>query len=119
MSLLKRSFEECVLLSAKNTDDGMGGYTVTWTDDTPFSCAIVLKSDTAISEADRSVSVSEYIVTTTKDFILKEDDVFRRLSDSKTFIVTTNRYGSTDTGRLTPDSSSLNMRQVTAKEWKK
>jgi hypothetical protein len=44
--------------------------------------------------------------------VLQYHDVFRRLSDGKIFRVT-----SDGDDKFTPDTATLNMRQVTAEEW--
>ena len=54
-----------------------------------------------------------YTVTTTKALNLQYHDVFRRVEDSKIFRVT-----SDGDDKKTPPSAGLDMRQVTAEEWK-
>jgi hypothetical protein len=54
-----------------------------------------------------------YTVTTEKNINLQYHDVFRRASDGKVFRVT-----SDGDDKKTPASASLNMRQVSAEEWR-
>jgi hypothetical protein len=56
---------------------------------------------------------SLYTITTTKNVNLQFHDVFKRVSDNKIFRVT-----SDGDDNKTPASASLNMRQVTAEEFK-
>jgi len=100
-------------------EDGEGGYITTWVpSETSFLCAIVMDTDAETETAEKKGSTANYTITTSRDVSLKHGDVLRRTKDNKTFVVLTNQESSAETGRQTPVSASLDMRQVKAKEWK-
>ena len=113
MSLLSEAMEQCVRINKTTTDDGYGGETTVWAEGAHFSAAIVADESIEARVAQSQGVTSTYTVTTTKDRMLEYHDVFRRLSDGKIFRVT-----SDGDDKYTPVSASLNMRQVTAEEWK-
>ena len=113
MSLLSEAMESCVLLNKVTTADGYGGYTVTWTDGAAFNAAIVFNTSLEALKAQAAGVTSLYTITTTKAMNLEYHDVFRRVSDGKIFRVT-----SDGDDNHTPASAGLNMRQVTAEEWR-
>lgn len=112
MSLLQEAMEPCVMLDKSTRPDGYGGYEVTWTDGAEFDSAIVLDTSMQARTAEKMGVTALYTVTTIKAMNLQYHDVFRRVSDSKIFRVT-----SDGDDKKTPASASLNMRQVTAEEW--
>ena len=75
--------------------------------------AIVLDNSTQAKIAAVQGVTALYTVTTRKNINLQYHDVFRRESDGKIFRVT-----SDGDDKKTPASASLNMRQVSAEEWK-
>lgn len=113
MSLLQEAMEPCVRINKTTEDDGYGGERTVWTDGAHFDAAIVFDSSIEARVAQSQGVTSAYTVTTTKDRMLEYHDVFRRLSDGKIFRVT-----SDGDDKYTPASATLNMRQVTAEEWK-
>jgi len=113
MSLLNEAMEACVLLDRKTTADGYGGYTTEWTDGAEFKAAIVLDNSMQARTAEKAGVTALYTVTTTKAMNLQYHDVFRREEDGKIFRVT-----SDGDDKKTPSSANLNMRLVSAEEWK-
>lgn len=113
MSLLSESMEKCILLDKKTTADGYGGYYTTWSDGADFQAAIVLDNSMEARTAQQAGVTALYTVTTEKAMNLQYHDVFRRASDDKIFRVT-----SDGDDKKTPKSAGLNMRQVSAEEWK-
>lgn len=113
MSLLDLAMEPCVMLDRHTAQDGYGGIIVTWTDGAAFQAAIVLDSSIQARTAAVQGVTSLYTVTTRKAINLQYHDVFRRTGDGKVFRVT-----SDGDDKHTPGSASLNMRQVTAEEWR-
>lgn len=113
MSLLTEAMSNCVMLNKQTSPDGYGGIITTWVDGAEFQAAITF--DTSIEARAASVQgvTSLYTVTTRKAIMLEYHDVFRRLEDGKIFRVT-----SDGDDKFTPNSATLNMRQVTAEEWK-
>ena len=112
MSLLDEAMTECVLLDRTTESDGLGGYIQHWVDGAKFKCAIVFDTSMEARIAEKQGVKSLYTITTPKNMTLEYHDVFRRNEDGKIFRVT-----SDGDDKKTPESSRLNMRQVTAEEW--
>ena len=112
MSLLSEAMEKCVYLNKQVTPDGYGGYDTTWADGAEFDAAIVFDTSIEARRAEAQGVSSVYTVTTSKALTLEYHDVFRRISDGKIFRVT-----SDGDDKYTPQSATLNMRQVTAEEF--
>ena len=113
MSLLSEAMESCVMQDRRTVSDGYGGFTTTWSDGAVFRAAIVLDSSMQARVAAVQGVTALYTVTTEKNINLQSHDVFRRASDGKVFRVT-----SDGDDKRTPASASLNMRQVSAEEWR-
>lgn len=113
MSLLDEAMEKCVILNKSISPDGYGGYITTWTEGATFNAAIVFDTSIEARAAEKQGVSSLYTVTTRKELTLEYHDVFKRLKDNKIFRVT-----SDGDDKFTPNSAGLNMRQVTAEEWR-
>lgn len=113
MSLLDDAMVDVVLLDRKTAPDGEGGVMNTWTEGASFKAAITFDSSMEARSAQKQGVTSLYTVTTRKSVKLGFHDVFKRRSDGKIFRVT-----SDGDDKYTPDSATLNMRQVTAEEWR-
>ncbi len=113
MSLLDEAMTDCVMYRQVRQSDGYGGYTTVWTEDaTPFKAAITFDNSIEARVAAVQGVKSLYTVTTRKNKTLMFHEVFKRLSDGKTFRVTSDGDDS-----ATPASASLNMRQCTCEEF--
>lgn len=112
MSLLTDAFESCTMLHKTSQNDGYGSETTSWVDGATFQAAITFDSSMQARVAQSQGVKSLYTVTTKKNKVLEYHEVFRRESDGKIFRVT-----SDGDDKATPDSATLNMRQVTAEEW--
>lgn len=112
MSLLSEAMERCVFLNKVKTPDGYGGYRTEWTDGAEFDAAIVFDTSMEARVGEKQGVTSLYTVTTSRSLTLEYHDVFRRVSDSKIFRVT-----SDGDDKKTPASAYLDMRQVTAEEF--
>lgn len=112
MSLLSDAFEKCTMIHKTTQPDGYGGETAAWVDGATFDAAITFDSSMQARIAQSQGVKSLYTVTTKKSKVLEYHEVFRRESDGKLFRVT-----SDGDDKATPDSATLNMRQVTAEEW--
>lgn len=112
MSLLSEAMEECVMLDKITVDDGMGGYTRTWTDGAHFQAAITDMTPSEIIAANQRGVIATYTVLTPKSVNLQFHDVFRRESDKKVFRVTTD-----GDDNKTPRSAGLDLRKVNAQEF--
>lgn len=104
--------EKCVMVDKKTVSDGYGGFKTEWTDGATFQAAVSFDSSMQARKAQKEGVTSLYTVTTGKALTLQFHDVFRRERDGKIFRVT-----SDGDDKFTPNSSTLNMRQVTAEEW--
>ena len=112
MSLLSEAMEACVMLHKITSKDDLGSEMTRWVTGATFNAAIVLDTSIDAREAQAAGVKSLYTVTTRKTKVLEFHDVFKRLSDGKIFRVT-----SDGDDKYTPDSATLNMRQVTAEEF--
>ena len=112
MSLLSEAMEKCTMLLKSVTNDGYGGYITSWAEGAEFEAAIVFDTSIQARQAEAAGVSSLYTVTTGRGLTLEYHDVFRRKSDGKVFRVT-----SDGDDKYTPNSASLDMRQVTAEEW--
>lgn len=112
MSLLDSAMEPFVMLDKTTSSDGYGGYISTWAEGAAFKAAATFDSSMEARLAAVQGVRSLYTITTSKAMALEYHDVVRRVSDGKTFRVT-----SDGTDRKTPVSAALDMRQVSAEEW--
>lgn len=101
------------MMDRTSTSDGRGGFIYEWHDGAEFDAAITFDSSMQARAAEAAGVKSLYTVTTAKNVNLQYHDVFRRSSDGKIFRVT-----SDGDDKKTPASATLNMRQVTAEEFK-
>lgn len=113
MSLLSEAMEKCIMQDKVTESDGRGGFITSWTDGAEFDAAIVYNSSMQARMAEAQGVKSLYTITTAKNVNLQFHDVLKRASDGKKFRVT-----SDGDDNKTPQSASLNMRQVTAEEFK-
>ena len=113
MSLLDEAMETCVFMNKQVVGDGYGGYRTTWAEGAEFKTAIVFDTSIQARTAEVQGVSSLYTVTTPRGLTLEYHDVFKRVSDGKVFRVT-----SDGDDKYTPESAGLDMRQVTAEEWK-
>ena len=113
MSLLSEARETCVLVNRSVTDDGVGGYAVSWIDGAHFQAAIAFDNSLNGRVAEKQGVTDVYKVITTKDaYPLAFHDVFRRVSDGAVFRVTTNALD-----EHPPKSAGLNMMVCRAEKW--
>lgn len=112
MSLLLESMESCIIMDKRTTADGYGGYDTTYVPGAKFDAAIVRDTSLQARVAEKQGVKDLYTITTKKVLKLAFGDVFQRVSDGKYFKVTTN-----SDDRKTPESATLNMRQVNAEEY--
>ena len=112
MSLIDEAMTTVVLMEKTRQPDGEGGFITNWNEGAEFVAAITFDTSIEARTAMQQGVTSVYTVTTRKNVMLEYHDVFKRLSDGKIFRVT-----SDGDDKFTPESASLNMRQVTAEEW--
>lgn len=112
MSLLTEAMEPCIMLDKSTVADGYGGFTFVWSNGVEFQAACSDMSPTEIIAAAQTGTKATYKVTTARNINLQYYDVFKRISDGKIFRVT-----SDGDDKKTPQSATLDMRQVNAEEW--
>lgn len=112
MSLLSEAMENCIYITRSKISDGYGGYTDIYVEGVQFKAAIVFDTSIQARVAEKEGVTSRYTVTTGKEMTLLYNDIFKRVRDGKIFQIT-----SDGDDKFTPKSASLNMRQVTAKEF--
>ena len=113
MSLIDCMMESCVFMVQKKTQDGSGGYKPEWTEGEPLRAAITLDTSTEAQIAEAAGTVKTYTVSVSRSVNLKYRDVIKRLSDGKTFRIT-----SDSADRKTPVCTALDMAQATAEAWR-
>jgi hypothetical protein len=112
MSLLTDAFEKCTIIDKRTVSDGYGGYNTEWVDGAEIEAAIVFDNSLQARTAEKAGVTSLYTVTTKRNVVLNYHDVFRRQKDNKIFRVT-----SDGDDKVSPVTSSLDMRQCTAEEF--
>ena len=112
MSLLQEAMETCVMVDKSTVSDGYGGYINTYVEGAEFLAAIVFDTSLEARRAEKEGVSSLYTVTTSRALTLVYHDVFKRVRDGKIFRVT-----SDGDDKFTPQSATLDMRQVTAEEY--
>lgn len=112
MNLVENMMENCKLIEKKRVPDGAGGFETEWVDGAEFKAAIIRDTSLDARIAEKSGVTSVFTITTYQSCRLAYHDVFKRLSDGKTFRVTS------DAGdKESPRVSDLDMAQVTAEKW--
>lgn len=103
----------CVFMEKKQEPDGSGGYRTTWEDGKPFKAAIIRDTSTEARIAEAAGAVEAYTVTVSRSVHLKYHAVIKRLSDGKTFRIT-----SDNAEKKTPVCTALDIAQSTAEAWR-
>lgn len=111
MSLLLNAMEKCVYINVAIVPDGRGSNITTYTPGGEFNAAFELQNSLNEAVAMAQGVKGIYRVTTERDVRLDFHQIFRRLSDGKTF-----RVESKDDAN-TPETATINMRVVRADEW--
>lgn len=114
MSLLTDAYEPFVIMDRKSTrPDGYGGPVYTWEEGAQIEAAATFDSSMQARIGGVQGVTSLYTITTSRAVTLEYHDVIKRLSDEKVFRIT-----SDGTDKKTPLAAHLDMRQVTAEEYK-
>ena len=103
----------CVFMVPERTPDGSGGYDTTWTEGEPLRAAIIRDTSTEARIAEAAGTVEAYTVTVSRSVHLKYHAVIKRLSDGKTFRITSN-----NAEKKTPVCTALDIAQSTAEAWR-
>lgn len=113
MSLLDTQMETFCYINLSRLPDGESGISQVWSEGAEFKANARLDNSTQGKIAEKMGVTSLYTITTKKNICLEYHDIIKRLSDGKIFRIT-----SDGDDNKTPDSATLNMRQVSAEEWR-
>ena len=112
MSLLTDAMEDCVFMDKTTQADGYGGYITVYVPGAELKAAIVLYTSMEVTIAEKQAVTALYTITTGRGINLQYHDVLKRVRDGKIFRVT-----SDGDDKYTPNSATLDMRQVSAEEF--
>lgn len=104
---------DCVFMIPERTPDGSGGQKTTWSEGERLRAAIVRDTSTEARIAEASGTVEMYTVTVSRSVHLAFHTVIKRLSDGKTFRIT-----SDNAEVKTPACTTLDIAQSTAEAWR-
>lgn len=113
MTLLESMKSKCTMIDVTSVSDGEGGFIKHYVDGAVFDAAVVLDTSTQARIGASQGVTSLYTVTTNKNTNLQYHDIFIRNEDGKVFRVT-----SDGDDKKTPDVAILDIRQVSAEEWR-
>lgn len=113
MSLLDTQMETFCYVNVSKVPDGEGGILTVWKDGAEFQANVRLDNSTQAKIAEQIGVTSLYTITTKKDITLEFHEVIKRISDGEVFRITSDGMDN-----KTPDSATLNMRQVSAEKWR-
>lgn len=105
--------ETCVFMIPERVSDGSGGFKTTWTEGEQFKAAIVRDTSTEALIAEAGGVVEVYTVTVSRSVYLAYHAVIKRVSDGKTFRIT-----SYNAEKKTPKCTALDIAQSTAEAWR-
>lgn len=103
----------CVFMEKKKEPDGSGGSITTWEDGEPLKAAIIRDTSMEARIAEAAGTVEAYTVTVSRSVHLKYHAVIKRLSDGKTFRIT-----SDSAEKKSPVCTALDIAQSTAEAWR-
>ena len=103
----------CVFMEKKQEPDGSGGDKTVWKDGKPFNAAIIRDTSMEARIAEAAGTVEAYTVTVSRSVHLKYHAVIKRLSDGKTFRIT-----SDSAEKKSPVCTALDIAQSTAEAWR-
>lgn len=112
MGLIDDFMDTFTLIDEVTRDDGYGGVITEYRDGATITAAITFDTSMQARIAQKSGVSSLYTLTTKRNVVLRYHQILRRESDKKILRVT-----SDGDDKFTPNSATLDMRQVTAEEW--
>lgn len=113
MGLIDAMMVPCVRMVSERTPDGSGGQKTTWTEGEQFRAVIVRDTSTEARIAEAAKTVEQYTITVSRSVHLAYHAVIKRLTDGKTFRIT-----SDSAGMQSPVCSALDIAQSTAEAWR-
>ena len=111
--LIDRMMVPCVFMVNEKTPDGSGGSKPNWIEGEPLRAAITLDTSTEARIAEAAGTVDVYTVTVPRSVHLEYHAVIKRLSDGKTFRIT-----SDNADKRTPVCTALDIAQSSAEAWR-
>lgn len=112
MNLIEHMMTPCVLIDKIRTDDGEGGFFVSYKDGARFEAAVICDTSMTARKAEADGVTNIYTVTTKRSVALEYHDLFRRLSDGRVFRVTND-----SSDKVSPNVGTLDIRQCSAERW--
>lgn len=112
MSLIDNFMVECCRMIPDRAPDGEGGENVRYTDGERFIAAVVYDDSAAARLAEKQGLSKTFTVTADRNINLRFHDVIKRLTDNKTFRITSD----SDDNR-TPLCASFSFSVCKAEEW--
>lgn len=113
MSLLDSAYEAFVMIDKTTVPDGYGGIRPSWKEGAEFQAAATFDSSVQARIGAVQGVTSLYTITTSRAVNLQYHEICKRVSDGKVFRIT-----SDGDDKKTPRPAGLDMRQVTAEEYK-
>ena len=113
MGLIDCMMVPCVFMLPERTPDGSGGYRTKWTEGEHIKAAIIRDTSTEARIADTAGTVEMYTITVSRSVHLAYHAVIKRLSDGKTFRIT-----SDNAEMMAPACTALDIAQSTAEAWR-
>ena len=105
--------QDFVFVERYRVPDGEGGFATEWVDGETFHGALVYDNTMQARIAEKQGVTALFTLTVDIKIPLEYHDVFRRISDGKIFRVT-----SDGDDKATPKGAGLDIRAVSAEEWR-
>lgn len=113
MSMLTDLFEPFVMIDRTTQPDGYGSFKPAYTEGATFFASADFDTSVEARVAAVQGVTNLYTILTTRSVILDYHDIIRRKSDGKVFRITSDGHD-----KKTPPSAALDLRLVTAEEWR-
>jgi len=112
MTLLDEMRDSCVMMDKRTVPDGMGGFTIVWTEGATFDATVIKDNSTEAVVGQQQGMNELFTVVVNKSIALDYHDVFRRLSDGQTFRLTSSTLDS-----AAPERSTVPIAKATCERW--
>lgn len=110
--LWESQLEDAAIINKTYIPDGRGGVIPSYVEGLTIQCVFGWDSSDQMRIAEKANAVPRYTITTRSNINLQYHDVLKRKRDGKYFRIT-----SDGDDNVSPNVSTLNMRQVEAEEW--
>lgn len=112
MTLLDEMRDSCVMMDKRTVPDGMGGFTIVWTEGAAFEATVIKDNSTEAIVGQQQGMNELFTVVVDKSIALDYHDVFKRLSDGQTFRLTSSTLDS-----AAPERSTVPIAKATCERW--